>query len=295
MSLQKELESVVKTYTTEIGLIGNFVRDVDRSLTRKQKRKPKSEFTQEHAKELRSVVEALDGVLSGKVGEVNLNISNEVSKFILQKIIPLKHEKFLSEMALSYLISHQEAFLKDYIFEILVHRKYLLRSGTTITFEEVNNHSSMKALISFLSQKEVDVIGHGSIDDAAEYIKKKFNIDMTEHAKWDELREANYRRNIIIHNRAKTNDIYCRKTGYKHRNKHLTTSNKYVLDSVETVKSVIEFLHEKIELKLKLKKGPNKKLNTDAAKNAVPVRQVNLSTRLHLSRRPLGAIRRQEV
>ena len=83
-------------------------------------------------------------------------------------ISPEKHKDFLSEMALSYLISIQEAFIKAYIFEILVHKKELLRSSATITFEEVSNYTSIKALIASLALKEVDGIGHGSIDDVGE-------------------------------------------------------------------------------------------------------------------------------
>jgi hypothetical protein len=265
MSLHKQLRSVVKSYISEIGLLRDFVVNVDKTLSRKLKRKPKKEFTQEHAEELRAVGEAIKNAVNGKSSDTHIEISEEISNFILQKIIPIKHKSFLSEMALSYLISYQEAFIKDYIYEIFIHRKNLLRSGATITYEEINSHSSMKALIRALAQKEVDSIGYGSVDDTAEYLKKKFNIDITKHNKWVELREANFRRNIIIHNRSRTNDTYCKKTGFKSRNQHLTTSNKYVLNSADTVISVINFIDEKLSIKLHLKKEPNKKLNSVAA------------------------------
>jgi hypothetical protein len=263
MSLKSELEHVVNTYKSEISLIGEFVDYADKSLSRKQNRKPKTEFTKDQKDELKSVLDAIGKAIEGESNSVNLTISSEVSKIIMQKAVPIKHKSFLSEMSLSYLISHQEAFIKDYLYQILIHRQSLLRSGATMTFLEIKKHSSMKSLIASIAQKEVDSIGHGSIDDAADYIQKKLNIDMTEFPKWEKLREACFRRNIIIHNKGVTNEIYCKKTGYKDRNKHIGTTNKYVLNAIDDVKSMINFLHKCILQKFKLEE-PDNSLNNGA-------------------------------
>ena len=71
------------------------------------------------------------------------------------------------------------------------------------------------------------------------------NIELSEYNDWETYREINYRRNILIHNRGYTNDVYCKKVGYKEKNQHLSTDYKYVSNAARIFRSFIEFVHEK--------------------------------------------------
>ncbi len=254
MSLLKELESLTTLYKNEIKQIEEFIDSIEKSIKRKTKRKPKAGFSNEEKKQIENFVEILSGLIEDKNDKkISIEASKNVSMLIGQIALSVKHKEFLYNMALSFLIAHQEAFIKDYIFQILLHRKSMLKSGNKISYEELLNFRSIKELTKNLAQREVDTLGYGSIDEINNYFEKKFNIALSKFERWELLREANYRRNIIIHNKGRTNQKYCEKTGYKIKNKSLTTSGQYVHDLADTLINFINFIHGAICLKLRLK------------------------------------------
>ncbi len=252
MALKDKLDSIAFNYLSEIRNIGGFVAFADQSLTKKHQKTMKA--SKKLSGELKTVVEGfLTSIQSEK--EVFIPTSPEVRAFLFKAVIPLAQKKFLAEMSLSYLISYQEAFVKDYVYQILVHLKNMLKSGTTVTYEEVLGHTSMKSLVGFVAQKEIDSLGYGSIDDVQKYFLGRFKIDLRKFDKWDQVREMNYRRNIIVHNKAITNETYCNKTGYEKVNQAIRTDHKYVSKAGDTLFSFIGFIHGKCLVKLKLQKG----------------------------------------
>lgn len=254
MSLLKEIESIITLYKDDIKQIENFIGGIEKSIKRKTKRKPKAGFSKEEKKQMENFVEILSGVIEDKNNKkLSIKVSKNVSLRIVQLALSVKHEEFLYNMALSFLIAHQEGFIKDYIFQILLHRKSMLKSGNKISFEELLNFRSIKELIKDLAQREVDTLGYGSIDDINIYFEKKFNIALSEFKRWELLREANYRRNILIHNKGRTNQKYCEKTGYEIKNKLLTTNGQYVHELAGTLINFINFIHGAICEKLRLK------------------------------------------
>lgn len=253
MALKQELNKIVDLYQTEIGHIEQFLKSVEQSLTRKQKRKPKKPFSKEEAGQLREVGESIEKAIKDSTFErISINVSDEIASYIIQLAIPIKQKEFLAEMTLGYLVSYQEGFTKDYLYQILVHKKEMLKSSASLSYEQILNYTSIKSLVSSMAQEEVDGIGYGSIDDIAFYFKRKLNIELSEFNEWETYREINYRRNILIHNRGHTNDIYCKKVGYKKRNKHLSTTYQYVSNAAVVFRSFIDFVHEATLKKLKL-------------------------------------------
>lgn len=258
MTLKKDLNHVTDHYLSEINNILDFVRSTEQSLTRKQSRKPKNINKDRDIKELEGMIEFIQKEPETKKAGRSLPIkSKSLAQFLLQQLIPITHKKFLTEMTLSYLISYQEAFIKDYLFQILISRKTMLKSGAKITHEEILNYNSMKALKEALAQKEVDSVGYGSIDDTCDYFSKRFNIDLSEFTNWTCLKEATYRRNLIVHNRGITNDLYCMKTGFKPKGKHLQTDIDYIFKSAQTIMDFIVHVHLAVLNKLKLVKHKN--------------------------------------
>lgn len=79
-----------------------------------------------------------------------------------------------------------------------------------------------------------------------------FNLSFDEFTNWQILREATYRRNLIVHNSGITNDVYCCKTGFKEKNKHLKTDIDYVKKICLLLLEFINFLNDGIIKKLKL-------------------------------------------
>lgn len=253
MALIQQLTEVVKLYTNEIELIEQFLKSVEQSLSRKQKRKPPKTFTDEEKSQIQKIRELFEELTSGKkTKEIELEVSDNVSKLLTQITIPIIHKGYLAEMALAYLVSHQEAFIKDYIYQILIHKKDMLKSSSTISIDHVIGFTSIKSLVASMAQKEVDGIGYGSIDDVSSYLERKLNLLLSEFDEWEALREINYRRNLLIHNRGKTNDLYCKKTGYKQKNRKLTTDYDYLAKAIKTIQSFIIYFHEKVKNKLKL-------------------------------------------
>lgn len=256
MALKNKLDSVAGNYLTEIRDISRFVAFADQSLTKKQRKvmKEGKGLSEENIGELEMVREAISATLEG-AKKVDVSTSPEVAAFFLEVVMSFVEKKFLAEMSLAYLISYQEAFVKDYLYEILVHLKHMLKSAATVTHEEVMGHRSMKSLVRFVAQKEIDSLGYGSIDDVQKYFLKRFNIDLRKFDKWDQVTEMNYRRNIIVHNKSCTNETYCNKTGYKQVNQRIKTDYKYVSKAVDNLSSFIEFIHENCLVKFKLQKG----------------------------------------
>lgn len=257
MTLKKDLNHVAVHYLSEIVNILHFVRTIEKYLTGKQSRKIKN-INKDHIKKgLEDLIESVKQIDETKKFASGpwIKSSESLNKFLFQKLMPMAHKTFLTEMTLTYLISYQEAFIKDYLFEILISRKSMLKSGANITYKELLNYNSMKALKEALAQKEVD--GVGSIDKTCDYFSKRFNIELSEFTNWTWLREATYRRNLIVHNQGNTNELYCSKTGFKLKGKNLETDIDYVVKSGETIMEFILYVHSAVLKKLRLEKQKN--------------------------------------
>ena len=254
--LLQELEQIVQHYVIEVEMIRSFTGEMNNLLTRKlQKIKPPT-LSRRDMTELRAFIRFLNSAISHKPKSTHTFTikSKKLSKLVMTGHIPFKYQHFLSEMTLSYLICFQEAFIKQYLYTVLVSRRSLLKSKKQITYEEICGFRSIKKLVSHIARNEVDTLGYASVDDTTEYFKQRFNIALEECAKWQILREASYRRNIIIHNDGITNDIYCPKTGYKRRNVHLNTEVDYIRKVIQALLEFIIFFHDKMTRKLSLVK-----------------------------------------
>lgn len=254
MSLSTELTRIRENFVGETSLILTFIRRSEAGLKRREARAKPSDFDEKDWAELKKLRTFTDNVIkrrSTKGDSITLH-SEKLGKLVMSKIEPMKHKTMLGEMSLSYLISFQEAFLKDYLRTVLSSRRALLRSSKQLSYEAICEHRSMTSLIGSLAQKEVDALGFGSIDDFAKYFLDKFNIDFGVFPRWKELREATYRRHLILHNRGITNERYCQVTGFKGTNKHLSTDISYCITAGEMLLEFMDFAHGRMMEKLKL-------------------------------------------
>lgn len=262
MTLLAALTSVVRSATAELTAIAEFARFAETSITEKHPREPETPFDLSEAAELEELADLITrAALAAKqdvtqegsskfVGE--LTASPNVGRFLVQLTIPLKYQTFLSEMTLSYLVAHQEAFIKDYLLQILLHKRTILKSSRSITYEELATFTSVNALWSTLAAREVDALGHGGIDDVATYFSNRLGIDLPKFAHWSTVREASFRRNLIIHNHGRINDVYRKKLLLGPQDIFSTTDMPYVSVVTDTLLAFIDFLHTATKLKFKL-------------------------------------------
>jgi hypothetical protein len=162
---------------------------------------------------------------------------------------PFWHMGFLAEMVIVYLVALQEAFVRDYLGAIFRTQPSLLRTGSKLglTFEEACNFKSLDELREYLADSATEPLSHGGIDDVASYFEKRLNLRLQDFADWQKVREASYRRNLIVHNKGNVNETYREKTGYKGPAGYLENIDMpYVADRADSIVGLIDFVHEKV-------------------------------------------------
>ena len=238
MSLKKELASIRDNYVDELNTLITFFETIEKSLKRKLKKKKSVRWTDND-----------DGgpaeiIIDNSARQISDDpLSDAINIVLSDSFTQIRNLHYLSEMGLSYLVSFLEAILKDYLYQIFVHRPSSLKSENKITYKKVLSYRSMKVLVEEIATKEVEKLGYGSIDDAAEYYKEKFNINFTEYEDWDPIVEACFRRNLIIHNKGITNEIYCKRIGHKKRGEKLFVDIEYIKSLGENLIGFSEFCY----------------------------------------------------
>ncbi len=122
----------------------------------------------------------------------------------------------LAKMTLVYQFSLFEACLKDLFRKMYEYKTELLRSNSkNLTNKEIIDSQTREELLFKMINNEVDWWGYQSIDKIAKRIISRFNINLKrDFNRWRELREANYIRNIIVHNSGIINEKSCKKLEY---------------------------------------------------------------------------------
>jgi len=238
MSLQKELTSIRDNYIDELKTLIAFYETIEKSLTRKLKKKKSVRWTENDD----------DGptelIIDNSARQIsNDPLSDAINIVLSDSFTQIRNLRYLSEMGLSYLVCFLEAMLKDYLHQVFVCRSSSLKSEHKITYKEVLSYTSIKAIVDGIAKKEVDKLGYGSIDNAANYYEAKFHINLAEYEGWDQIVEASYRRNLIIHNKGTTNEIYCKRIGHKKRGERLFVDIEYITSLGENLIGFSEFCY----------------------------------------------------
>ena len=253
MSLQRELGRIHQQYWSQVRNLLDFIHEIDAAVTRGRDAARFPRLSKKGAAEFDKLTTLLRPAMAG-AGEpkARMIVSGKLGAWLLSQVASLQARGFLGEMSLAYLISYQEAFLKDYLKAILCDRKVMLKSSRTISYEEVCSHISIEELIADMAQKEVDSLGFGNIDDFAAYFERKFKLKFEHFPAWPDLREAAYRRNLILHGSGITNAMYCLKTGYSKCGARLVTEPSYVCAMARTLLRFMAYVHRHIRTKFKM-------------------------------------------
>ena len=166
-----------------------------------------------------------------------------------------EYHRLAAEMVLVYLISIEESFIKEIIKPILFFRKELLMSrDKNICYEYLCAFNSIEEVIGYMVEEESSRIGT-NIDAQAKYFSgRPFLIDVKEFKNWKRLREANYRRHLIVHSQAITDRDYCKSTGYRKTGVHLRTNFDYVDTIANDLIAFIKFFRKQLMMKFKIQK-----------------------------------------
>lgn len=230
----------------DVELIRDLALDGDAIFESRSNDPPQAAFSNEEALQLRTVAGMLIEAATGRERKATTNVSENVGSLILRVAGQMKQRRFFAEMALVYLVTRLEAFLKDYFTEYLLQDARRLRSGNTLTYEQALSFSSMAALRRALADREAERLGYGSIDDVAQGMEKRFNVRLSEFPNWKEIREIVYRRNLLVHNKGKVNDVYRSKVGYRGKDATLEVNADYLATACSRILEFFDFVHAKL-------------------------------------------------
>ena len=260
MALRQALDRVAQLYRYEVHLIRDFAADANEMVISKM---PKianlATENLENVREFRNSLDAAIKVAEAKSSDrivLGMKAPSAVRAFVGEASRRLNQQTLLASMCLSHLVSHQEAFFKDYLYTLLTHKRAMLKSGASITYERIASHKTLRALWSAIAQTEVDALGHGSIDDLAVAIQKRLNLSLPSYENWPSIREHSYRRNIIVHNGGRVNDIYRLKVGANRIEP--STDLNYIKGAAENVLGLIDYLHGEVCRKFRLRSRESK-------------------------------------
>jgi hypothetical protein len=68
-------------------------------------------------------------------------------------------------------------------------------------------------------------------------------VDLSRYSQWDAVREHVYRRNLIVHNGAKVNDLYRKKLKRDVSAQRAHTDMPYVTSAVDNMKGFVKHVH----------------------------------------------------
>jgi hypothetical protein len=233
MSLHEHVRVAILRHTQELHVLLEFVRDVDTYMVPKARRRvlymrdtmPANVLAemQRMSAELMEVFEEADRIRkespsgTGKKtvlkfkGDYSREADESFLRFAVAALKPIRYPTLLYSLALTHAIAVFEYFLSDFLIAIFTHRPNTLKSQSTATYENIVSFGSMKELIRYLATAKVKKILEGNIDEVVDKLKNDFNFDVAAFRQFNILREASYRRNIVVHNKGITDKAYCEK------------------------------------------------------------------------------------
>lgn len=161
--------------------------------------------------------------------------------------------RFVEEMVLAHMIAFQEAFVADYLRALFRVRPQILKTKKKLglTFEKACSFESLDEFKEYLASEDIDPLFYGGIDRVAEYFHNRLNLNLEESSGWEKMREASFRRNIVVHNKGEVNDVYRANTHYNGPAGHPPWDASYLDKVTDATVSFIDFVHEKLSKQMK--------------------------------------------
>lgn len=142
----------------------------------------------------------------------------------------IKFEETISRLFKYVMLKYPEAYLKD----------------KSITYSEILAiQSEIKVIKSFFVEKEVEEIMRQPLGDWFHILEQKHKASfMFDNKEFDMFKEIYYRRNLVVHNQGKVNDVYIKNVKEEFRKdirkgEVLTVDKKYLLESFEITQTIL--------------------------------------------------------
>jgi hypothetical protein len=193
---------------------------------------------------LRSVIDLAESV----------NVPSRLIERLREFAKTLAQMHYLSEMAIVYVVTLEEAFVCDYVRAILHVQPAMLRTEKELplTFDKACDIDSYQAFRNYLENAAIEPLSRGGIEEVSSYFEKRLNVRLDEFPNWDEMKEVSYRRNIIVHNKGEVNKTYREKTSYNGPDGYLPINKPYISNTVDVTIKFIDFVHERVSAVLRL-------------------------------------------
>jgi hypothetical protein len=92
-----------------------------------------------------------------------------------------------------------------FLVAIFTQRPQTLKSDHTTSYKEILSFTSMRAITDYLANTRVKkLLSNNNIDDVADQLQKLFAIDISSCNDFNVIREAFYRRHVVVHNKGIT-------------------------------------------------------------------------------------------
>lgn len=211
-------------------------------------------FSKEEKKEFDDFMTFLkDTMAKEKRISGTISVSKKIGEFanqymIREGLISDKVIPFLMEVSIVYLITTFEDFLKKILIQTMKTNLNILKSGKTITHEEIIECKSLEEIHSKMMDKEINDLLRLDIESIAENIKEKYKFDFTTITNWNKFLEIYYRRHAIVHNNGIPDEKYRFKTQTAVVDR-LVVDKTYVSEAIVIFKKftaeITKFLSEK--------------------------------------------------
>ncbi|MES2837054.1 MAG: hypothetical protein V4667_06005 [Bacteroidota bacterium] len=151
---------------------------------------------------------------------------------------------------LAYTWASFETFLIMLFEELYTKKPEMLKINTLVTYKEVLENE--KQILNYLIQKELETIGHFSVEKYIEYLDKKINLILPEKNKV-RLRQLYALRNIIAHNTGIVNNRTRKEISLDVRikNNEVLISKTYLLKESAFIKTIVQTIERHIHKKFK--------------------------------------------
>lgn len=179
----------------------------------------------------------------------------EIQKLLIPTLLSIyrtfKYPSVFYNMALTQLITLSEDFLSGFIQTVLVSNPNMLKSEKMVTYEAILSFSSMKKMENYLADEISKEILEENIDKMAEKINRRFSIDISKFIGFEMIREAFYRRNVIVHNNCVADEKYCQKVKKSKIGQQIETDFKYMERAFDEIGKFIDYMDDNFSKKFK--------------------------------------------
>lgn len=177
----------------------------------------------------------------------------KVMKFVGEHVrfVQYNHhiEFFIKEMALVYLITQFENFLKDLLLTGLKKKPEIFISDKLTETKHLFTVNTLEEAQKIVVDEILDDLMRKDIEKINKFLKEKFKLELSKLKDWKKFTERFYRRNVIIHNDGYPNDIYREKTGLNKKYR-LFVTDSYFKETLNLFDNYSHTITDHIESKL---------------------------------------------